>query len=345
MGLARLALTLGSHSNSALCSSPLEELIRDYVSFAYIDKRAKNATLLSTTAGELENRYLELCKDPEAFTRLCSAHVGLRQGMDRDELLKWQYDKVDTNTNKFPDTVLRFAGDGSFGDGALLELKEAAKGSVASFNSTPPVSTKPIGLLGTKKIRLACFRYDLVGSTESEYFSEERLVYYLLRSWSGNANRFLLGLIPGSIFNPHSDVESMKLLLGELLGEAGIKALSADSQAVIDKIAILGRDGISKTRKIEGAKVSMRLRIMTEAKVKLDDLGCEHGFSFLIDSREAGCDNVRDLATLISNENLVATVNGDSIDIGDGTKSVRFKVSIKNIEWMKRTFFVLQKQS
>src|SRR5687768_1495396 len=103
MGLARLALTIGSQSTTALCNDSLEELIRDYRQFAYLDKRSRVAAMLSTATNDLAFRYDELCADQERFENIVRVHPSLQSGMTKDDLLRWQYGgRTSSDSGVFP---------------------------------------------------------------------------------------------------------------------------------------------------------------------------------------------------------------------------------------------------
>lgn len=174
---------------------------------------------------------------------------------------------------QFPDLAIRICKDNElFTGGELIELKDTknSKGlsySISSFNSTVPTGQKPISKIikGENSEVLAQMR-----EAGDDVFSlEVREVFYLVRG-KNKADNSKIVLIHGSFFETVQASVLIMQAFNQVLAER-----FAQSQTVFDKKTLetlekvfSEQESFSKVRHVEKASVSLRFRIMTEAKAE-----------------------------------------------------------------------------
>ena len=160
---------------------------------------------------------------------------------------------------RFPDMAIRLAPnrlrDPLRCGGELIELKDAKSYSVASFNSTIPTGVKQIAAL----VDHGGLGAEMAGRGDDVHSLPERQVYYLLRGRKKSAGTKVC-LTHGSFFET---VDSSRLIgesFRQALGGAGV---SLDDDAIS---AMSRQETFAASRKVDNASVSLRFRIITEAR-------------------------------------------------------------------------------
>ena len=159
--------------------------------------------------------------------------------------------------SRFPDFVLRTNQNSSLTGGELIELKDAKSYRISSFNSTIPSATKLVSSL-SKHIQ-----NQLIDSGEDLTSFPERNVYYLIRGIKRTTSYPLTKtiLVSGAFF------ETMPI--GEVLANA-FNQVTEDSTPDHSDDTELTRHfeaqqpHFAATRKVEGASISVRFRVMAE---------------------------------------------------------------------------------
>ena len=158
----------------------------------------------------------------------------------------------------FPDMAIRVnpdqRGDWLTSGGELIELKDSKSYSVASFNSTIPT--------GVKEIAGLVARGNLGEEMESRgnniHSLPVRQVYYLLRGRKGGNVKVCL--THGSFFETVSVDKLIRESFRQALETAGVSLPESELEAM----SAQGR--FAASRKVDRASVSLRFRIITEAR-------------------------------------------------------------------------------
>jgi len=234
-----------------LTDSPLEKLVANCLGLAYIGSRCtlREAVLLHS------NLLRERLKS-SGFKDCPSASA------PDAEWARWWYGRSDWDKDSgvFPDFVIAYEIPGNCWNGALIELKDAEKGSIASFNSTLPSAEKDVNRL-SDIVRESVRRYDLPLSGTQEY-AWKRKCFYLVRTWSSQEEKVRISLVQGTFFETLPEQELLRQVWRQLLLQAGLT--EDKSRCVVDALASLEREDIAVSRHIEKASIKPRLRIMSE---------------------------------------------------------------------------------
>ena len=166
----------------------------------------------------------------------------------------------------FPDMVLRHDRDSDMPGGEIIELKTANSYAISSFNSTIPSAQKSMESLS------GMLRKELRQNGELFELSDLRDVYYLIvgRKKATPAPLTKVCLVHGSFFEtiPIREV---------LLGGAAAALKNPSGESSIDVVSFFANDSdeelqarFSATRRIDGAAVKLRFRVMCEVDPDAD---------------------------------------------------------------------------
>jgi hypothetical protein len=162
---------------------------------------------------------------------------------------------------KFPDMVLRVNADRrEFNGGEIIELKDAASSSIASFNSTVPTGRKQLSELDSAQaIRTADPLADAL---------PERDVYYLVRTHRGVRARVKISLVHGNFFETIPKRKLIPLAFNQVVDEhLALSGASVDETARQKLVEQLTDERIfSKSRHVAGASIKPRFRVMSEVE-------------------------------------------------------------------------------
>lgn len=176
---------------------------------------------------------------------------------------------------EFPDIILKLSPIGSdFSGGEFIELKDSKGYSIASFNSTIPTGQKTIASLlegKSNKIR------DLLNALgEDSHRLPIRQVFYLIRG--RKSEKMKICLVHGSFFETIAVENLIQQAFEQVLDDrlkTGDLSLSDDLKNALLNI-FSNQQAFSQTRDVEKASVSLRFRIMTEAKAVANPLNIKH---------------------------------------------------------------------
>ena len=159
--------------------------------------------------------------------------------------------------SRFPDFVLRTNQNSSLTGGELIELKDAKSYRISSFNSTIPSATKSVSSL-PKHIQ-----DQLIDSGEDLTSFPERNTYYLIRGIKRTTSYPLAKtiLVSGDFFET--------IPIGEVLANAFEQVTEDSTLNHSDDIKPtrhfeVQQPHFAATRKVEGASISVRFRVMAE---------------------------------------------------------------------------------
>ena len=216
----------------------------------------------------------------------------------------------------FPDIVLKANDDSSFSGGEFIELKDAQSFQISSFNSTLPTAMKPVEILTNKMIDQLC---ELGESPED---LPNRRVYYLIRGRKSvnPAPIYKTVLVSGKFFETVSIDELLTRAFDQVARES---AKSSDFElGLSDKISIQQRN-FAASRRVEGASVSVRFRVMAQADPEAN---------LLLESRFP---SIRDntLNLLVDDESLPSGVEFlESFNWRDVPLEIENSISFSNLE-------------
>jgi hypothetical protein len=161
---------------------------------------------------------------------------------------------------KFPDIVIRLNNDDPDTQGGeLIELKDSDSYTIASFNSTIPTGTKDL----TKILRPRGKMWrDMQQLGEDVRSHPIRSVFYFIRG--RRAGNVKVCLVHGSFFETIPPTELIKRAFQQVLDERLSTSLDNELKALLLE-GLSEQESFSRTRHVEGASVSIRFRIMTEA--------------------------------------------------------------------------------
>lgn len=253
----------------------LDEIVSDYGQFAYIGSRKTLSRLVrecavdlqrcivSVTSEELDhlstiNRdladALKVFKKKSASTKFDPASEWFGQK-------RWQ-----TNSGVFPDFLLGLDSQTTFGNGALLELKDSRGDAIASFNSTIPTRYKSLAevkhISGSSIVAHAAQLFDYPLSVQPNYLTRQRVCFYLVRTRSSDKTKVRLALVEGSFFETLPKDQLLEQVWGQILAESGMPV--SEQPSLIEYLARLEQTDIARSREIEKASIKPRFRIMAE---------------------------------------------------------------------------------
>ncbi len=252
----------------------LDELAANARQFSYIGNRKTLSSLVRQEADKLLQRLcaipdkrLETLKDTEpalAETVRSIKSKASRQGFDI--VGDWLGREWEKDSGVFPDFLLAVDGTATFGNGALLELKDSKGDSIASFNSTIPTRFKSLRdvqhISGKNLVPNAARLYDFPLSVDPQYLAEERPCFYLVRTQAKNDDKVRISLIEGSFFETLPKEQLLAQVWDQVLDAGGVTP--ADRPHLVELLASLEQSEIARSREIKQASVKPRLRLMAE---------------------------------------------------------------------------------
>ncbi len=243
--------------------------------FAYIGSRRSLRTIVLEQAGELQQKLqqvdqcfwqqatqiqpqllqrLQRCKDWVSFEEVAVAWFGRRD---------WAKD-----SGVFPDFVLALDDAPTFGNGAILELKDSDGSSIASFNSTIPTRFKSLAevkeITGSRMVLEAAWLRDSPHSLISGYEAHSRHCFYLICTHRRSSHEVRISLVEGSFFETVPKRELLQRVWEQILSESGVP--EEQKQQLLPLLSQLEQAVIARSRHIEGASVKPRFRIMAEVE-------------------------------------------------------------------------------
>lgn len=189
------------------------------------------------------------------------------------------------NDGVFPDLAIKLNRQGHFSGGELVELKDSNVYNVSSFNSTIPQGKKNIRDIISSENGIVFKQMQDAG--DDVFSLEIRDVYYLVRGRKDQHQKICL--VHGSFFEtiPAEDLvgETFSQVVEEELQDPEIN----DSVKKKLKSALSRQDIFSRVRSVEKASVSMRFRVLVEAKPDANILSPKHYPEILDDTLNLIC--------------------------------------------------------
>ncbi len=174
---------------------------------------------------------------------------------------------------QFPDLAIKICKDNElFTGGELIELKDTknSKGlsySISSFNSTVPTGQKPINKIikGENSEVLVQMRQ----AGDDVFSLELRDVFYLVRGKNKLGNSKIV-LVHGSFFETVQASDLIMQAFNQVLKERFAQSKTVFNKQTLETLekVFSEQESFSKVRHVENASVSLRFRIMTEAKAE-----------------------------------------------------------------------------
>lgn len=269
---ASIVRTLDLNPQSAT-SSGLDEIAANAKQFSYIGNRKTLSWLVREEAEELAQRLgaipdkrLDALKDQDsALVKRMQTMKMLRQ-QGSDIVGKWFGNQWEKDSGVFPDFLLGLDANATFGNGALIELKDSKGDSIASFNSTVPTRFKSLNdvkRISKRNLVLNAARlYDFPLSVDPSYLSAPRSCFYLVRTQSRKQDKVKILLVEGSFFETLPKEDVLEGIWDQVLVAAGIPP--ADRPRIVKLLAGLEQAEIARSREIEKASIKPRLRLMAE---------------------------------------------------------------------------------
>ncbi|MFA0759842.1 MAG: hypothetical protein NOOUEUKL_002525, partial [Candidatus Fervidibacter sp.] len=197
---------------------------------------------------------LQRCKDGVSFEEVAAAWFGRRD---------WAKD-----SGVFPDFVLALDDAPTFGNGAILELKDSDGSSIASFNSTIPTRFKSLAevkeITGSRVVLEAAWLRDFPHSLVSGYEVCPRHCFYFVRTHRRSSDQVRISLVEGSFFETVPKRELLQRVWEQILDESGVS--EEQKRQLLPLLSQLKQTVIARSRHIEGASVKPRFRIMAEVE-------------------------------------------------------------------------------
>lgn len=168
---------------------------------------------------------------------------------------------------QFPDLAIKICKNNElFTGGELVELKDSKNYTVSSFNSTIPTGKKEIKKIFKSKNSEVLRQMELAG--DDIFALPERDVFYLIRGKSKDKSKIVL--VHGSFFETVKVGEliskSFSHVIKETL-ESGKADLDEKTKSLFETL-FSEQKSFSKVRHVENASVTLRFRIMIEAKTE-----------------------------------------------------------------------------
>ncbi len=277
MGVLKLfaSIVYTLHDNpSRATEDGLDEIAANAKVFAYIGNRRRLNDLVREEANELNER---LCAFPDGrLEKLAATDSSLiqRVKMVRTSAERAKFDIVnywygrewEKDSGIFPDFLLALDDAATFGNGALLELKDSKNNNIASFNSTIPTRFKSLmdasRVMGSDLVKNAAQLYDFPRSSGVDYLTKERLCFYLVRTESGWQRAVRISLVEGSFFETLPKDQLLAQIWEQILDAGGVPP--SERPHIVEFLANLEQAEIARTREVEHASVKPRLRLMAE---------------------------------------------------------------------------------
>ena len=166
----------------------------------------------------------------------------------------------------FPDLAIRIDRTKSpFTGGELVEIKDSESYTVASFNSTLPQGKKKIADVTSETGKI----YKSMKQSGDVFSLEERDVYYLVRG--RKKSHVKVCLVHGSFFETVPAGKNLKSAFEQVLDKAIEENRQTKNSFLGEaKKALLGlfwkREFFSTGKRVKNASVSIRFRVMSEAR-------------------------------------------------------------------------------
>ena len=279
MGILRLYATLLARlaqSPDEAVERSLDELAGSYGDFAYIGSRKLLQSIVLHQAGKLQQRLQQVTQNywqqalervqPQLLQRLQRC----KDGHSAEEVAAAWFGRRDwaKNSGVFPDFVSALDDVPTFGNGAILELKDSDGSSIASFNSTIPTRFKTLAevkeVTGSRMVLEASWLRDFPYSLSEGYEGCPRHCFYLVRTHRRSYKQVRISLVEGSFFETLPKGELLRRVWEQILSESGVP--EEQKQQLLTLLAKLEQATIARSRHISGASVKPRFRIMAEVE-------------------------------------------------------------------------------
>ncbi len=276
MGVLRLFLALINEiaqSPREMWQQQLDKLAGAYGDFAYIGSRKTLRKLVFCQTAIIRQRVeqaslQDLQADPNLDKKRLRRLSRCRQATNEEIAAIWFGRQWDRDSGLFPDFVLAVDSHNTFGNGAILELKDSEGGSIASFNSTIPTRFKNLTELSlitkSQLVSEACWLRDFPYSLAPNYFREPRACFYLVRTHRRSHETVRLSLVEGSFFETLPKDELLRRVWQQILTESQMP--EEQQEQVLPWLVRLEQAIIARSRHVEGASVKPRFRIMAEVE-------------------------------------------------------------------------------
>lgn len=251
---------------------PLDELAGHFANFSYIGNRKGLESLVREEAVHFKQRSdsigeKEIARIGLSDPALANLIRALRQQNDLSQFIQTWFGKDWLkDSGVFPDFLLGLDNEPTFGNGALLELKDSKEASIASFNSTIPTRYKSLEdvkkITGSIFVPFAAKLYDFQFSQTPDYLQQMRSCFYLIRTRAKTGTQVRVSLVEGSFFETLPKHKLLQAVWGQILDAVGITGIERDR--TIELLGELEQGEIAQSREIEGASVRPRLRLMAE---------------------------------------------------------------------------------
>ncbi len=196
------------------------------------------------------------------FARIMERRGYLSEAEQLEDFEFPQYMIAARSKGAFPDIVLRTNNSEQYPGGELIEIKSSQTYAIASFNSTFPNEIKAVDQMAKNVLD----QINEVG--ENPQTLVNRKVYYLLFGRNKKARpapHSKMCLVSGAFFETMSTLNLIK---------SAFRQVASDSVSGEDSIPdehfehfehFDDQEAFAKTRKVEGASVKVRFRLMMEA--------------------------------------------------------------------------------
>ena len=193
------------------------------------------------------------------FARIMERRGYLSEKENLEDFEFPQYMIAARSKGTFPDIVLRTNSSEKYPGGELIEIKSSQTYAIASFNSTFPHEIRAVDQMAKNVL-------DQINEAgENPQTLVNRKVYYLLFGRNKRARpapHSKMCLVSGAFFETMS---TLKLI------QSAFRQVASDSVSGEDSIPdehiehFDDQEAFAKTRKVEGASVKVRFRVMMEA--------------------------------------------------------------------------------
>jgi hypothetical protein len=168
--------------------------------------------------------------------------------------------------SQFPDMAIKLnVNNPEIKGGELIELKNCKSYSIASFNSTIPTGIKDIRTILSPN---SVIWQQMEAAGDDVLSHPIREIYYLIRGKpvkGRKAGNIKVCLVHGSFFETIPTRDLIQYAFSKVLEETLGSDLGDEINHILAE-ALSNQESFSKTRTIKGASVSLRFRIMTQAK-------------------------------------------------------------------------------
>lgn len=253
----------------------LDELAARYGKFAYVGDRKALGKFVRAWSRELQKRLLnvsdaEIERLSETNADLANALKTIKRKKNTEKFemaAEWfAQKKWESSSGIFPDLLLALDKQSTFGNGALLELKNSKGDAVASFNSTIPTRHKSLlevkRISGSTMVAHAGSLFDFPLSTASDYLSRQRTCFYFIRTRSADDQRVRLALVEGSFYETLPKEQLLEQIWQQILEASGMPL--SEQKPIVEFLGRLEQSDIAQSREIEKASIRPRLRLMAE---------------------------------------------------------------------------------